>query len=243
MKTQTVSKTNRIAKHQNGDAAVPVQASRVATIAQLRIASAVVVVTGKSPLIVHAWSAKAVRMMLEKQMGTASAGREKKNPLEDFRQSLYVLPNKQGFGMPCICFKAAIVSAANDVGLKMTECKRGIHVSHDLVKIECPPLAKELYTDWDTKHAKELEFEHSQGVSMRMDLVRLESGVADIRFRGCFPVWKCTLPVEYNEALYSLDQVTNLINAAGQSGVGEWRPSSPQVRSGEYGRFQVQLSQ
>lgn len=240
--TKTLTPSKARSTQSNGEATTATP-SRVASIARLRIEKVHVTIVGKTSLIVHAWSAKAVRQMLDKQMGTATAGREKKNPVNDFKESLYRLPNNAGLGFPSICFKAAAVSAANDVSLKMTECRRSIHVNAELVKIIADPLPKELYTDWDLKHAKEIEFEHQHGCQMRMDMVRLESGVADIRFRGCFPKWKCLLEVEYNANAFSLDQVVNLINAAGQSGVGEWRPSSPQVRSGEFGRFAVEESQ
>lgn len=226
----------------NGNSEKSVSAS--VTIPQIRQKTINIGIIGKSPLIVHAWSAKAVRMMLDKQMGKATAGRDKKDPLADFKGSLYYLPNKAGFGLPAPSFKAAIVSAANDVSMKMTEIKRSIHVASYLVPIIAPELPTELYSEYDTEYASKIEFEHKHGCSMRMDMVRLESGVADIRFRGSFPDWKATLVIEYNEAVVTAEQVVNLVNAAGYGcGVGEWRPSSPQVRSGEFGRFEVEKSQ
>lgn len=245
MKTKTVPSTNRLAalKNGNGDSQQTIPAQAV-SIPQLVVKTIHVNIVGKSPLIVHAWSAKAIRQMLDKQTKTATAGRAAKNPVEDFRGSLYYLPEKKGFGLPAPSFKAAIVSAANDVGQKMTEVKRGLHVNSYLVPIIAPVLAKENYTEYDEQYAKEIEFEHSFGCQMRMDMVRLESGVSDIRFRGCFPEWKATLDVEYNEAVLSAEQVVNLISAAGYGcGVGEWRPSSPSVRSGEFGRFTVETNQ
>lgn len=199
-----------------------------------------ITVVGRSPLIVHAWSAKAIKMMLDKQRGIASPGREKKNPLQDFRDSLYVLPEKKGFGIPAPAFKACIVSGANDVELKMTEVKRAVHVNFYTVPLICPPLQKKLWTDWDHTYEKQLKYEHSLGCSMRQDLVRLDSGVADVRFRGCFPIWECELEVEFNSKVLSLEQVVNLFQSGGLgAGVGEWRPSAPVCRSGEYGRFSV----
>lgn len=234
MKTVKLPKSgNRITT--NGDA-VPAAAIHIP---KLRYRTLCITVEGKTALIVHAWSAKAVRMMLDKQMGIPSAGREKKNPLNDFKESLYYLPEDKGFGMPAPCFKAAIVTAANDVELKMTECKRNVHVNSYLVPINAPPLDKKDYTEWDTKYEKDLKFHHEHGARMRMDMVRLESGVADIRFRGEFLKWSCDLEIEFNEAIITAAQLTNLIQAAGQSGIGEWRPSSPNVRSGEFGRFTI----
>lgn len=203
-----------------------------------------ITVKSKSPLIVHAWSAKAIRMMLDKQMGIASPGREKKNPLNDFRESLYHLPDDAGLGVPAPAFKACIVSGANDIELKMTEIKRCVHVASYTVPLICPPLAKEHWTEWDHKHESELEKYHAWGCSMRQDLVRLESGVADIRFRGCFPIWKCKMLVEYNSKVLTVEQVVNLFQSGGLGcGIGEWRPSSPECRSGEFGRFEVETGQ
>lgn len=235
-------KSNRIAPANGNGHENP---ASVVIIPKLRIQTVTLKITGKTPLIVHAWSKKAITMMLNKQMSVASAGREKKNPLNDFRESLYNITEGEkhklvGFGVPSPAFKAAIVSSANDVSMKMTEIKRGLHVSHYTTEIIAPPLPKVDYTEWDIKHAKELEFEHSKGCSMRQDLVRLQTGVADVRFRGCWPKWGCTLEIEYNESVLSLEQVVNLVSAAGYGcGIGEWRPSAPECRSGEYGRFEV----
>lgn len=244
MKTTKLPSAPRIpTANGNGNGSTPKTVSAAVEIPQLSKKTIQVKIVGKSALIVHAWSAKAVRMMLDKQMGKASAGREKKDPLADFQGSLYYLPNKQGFGLPAPAFKAAIVTAANDVGMKMTETKRSIHVNSYLVPIIAEPLDKADFTDYDHEYLAKLKFEHKHGCSMRCDMVRLESGVADIRFRGQFPKWGAVLEIEYNERVITAEQVVNLVNCAGYGcGVGEWRPSSPQVRSGEYGRFEVEMT-
>jgi len=199
-----------------------------------------ITVVGKSPVIVHAWSAKAIRMMLDKQMGIASSGREKKDPFADFVGSLYPVPGETfRFGIPAPAFKAAAVTAANDVELKMTQMRRAFHVQTYTVPVDSDPLPGPL-TEYDVKYAKELKPYHQLGISMRMDIVRLETGVADIRFRGHWPNWKCTLEIEYNPRMITMQQLINLFRAAGYgSGVCEWRPSAPQCRSGEFGRFEV----
>lgn len=198
-----------------------------------------IMVKGKTPLICHAWSKKAVEMMLAKQMGLPMPTREKKDPLLDFKESLYYLPDNAGLGVPAPAFKACIVSGANEVQLKMTEIKRCIHVQFYTVPVLAGPLEKKHWSDWDNKYESDLKWYHDLGCGMRMDLVRLESGVADIRFRGWFPEWSCKLEVEYSKAL-TPEQVVNLFQSGGEGcGIGEWRPSSPECRSGEYGRFSV----
>lgn len=179
-----------------------------------------------------------MRMMLEQQMGVASAGREPKNPLEDFKASLYKVDGG-GWGMPAPAFKAAAVTAANDVKLKMTEMRRAFHVQTYTVRITGPAITEPL-TEWDSKYAEELKPYHKEGISMRMDMVRNDNGGADIRFRGWWPKWKCTLRVDYNAAVISLQQLVNLFYQAGWAcGIGEWRPTSPIVKSGEFGRFSI----
>jgi hypothetical protein len=52
-------------------------------------------IVGDSSLIVHRWSEKAKKEMLDKQMGIASAGKEKKDPERDYRESAYLLKPAQ----------------------------------------------------------------------------------------------------------------------------------------------------
>lgn len=195
-------------------------------------------IVGISPLITHAWSKKAIDMMLGKQMGTASAGREKKDPFADFEGSLYKVEGG-GYGMPAPAFKAAAVGAANDVKMKMTESRRAFHVMTYTIPITGPKITKPL-NEWDEKYWDKLQPYLAHGIHMRQDLVRLETGVADIRFRPEWTEWECDLTVEYNANVITLEQLVNLFHQGGYgSGIGEWRPSSPVCRSGEYGRFKI----
>lgn len=74
---------------------------------------------------------------------------------------------------------------------------------------------------------------------MREDMVRLETGVADLWYRAEYPEWSAALRISYNANMLSLEQLVNLVNAAGFGGVGEWRPSAPKSASGSYGCFRV----
>ena len=49
---------------------------------------------GDSPLIVHAWSPKALKQMADKQQKKATAGREAKDPWADFCGSMYWLSDR-----------------------------------------------------------------------------------------------------------------------------------------------------
>jgi len=171
-----------------------------------------VVLVGDSPLIVHAWSAKAKKEMLDKQMKKAKTAKSAKNPEQDYEEAFYRLENgKPGF--PTIAFKAAAVSAGGRFsdGLKMTELRGAFHIEGELVEIHGKP-------------------------TMREDMVRVGMGAADIRYRPEFKLWKVVLPIRYNADAVSIEQIVNLFNLAGFGvGVGEWRPE----RDGLFGMFHV----
>lgn len=172
-------------------------------------------VVGVTEYISHKWSEKAKRMMLEKQMGTkVRQKKEPKDPKADYESSIYRMADGSP-AIPAAAFKASIVGACRMFdGLPMTVAKIAIRVNGDLVKIDGEP-------------------------RMREDMVRLETGVADIRYRAGFPEWRAKLSITYNASILSLEDLVALVNAAGFGGVGEWRPSSPKVLSGSYGCFRV----
>ncbi len=170
---------------------------------------------GDSPLICHAWSAKAKKQMLDKQMKRAKTAKEAKNPEQDYRESLYHLP-EGGHGFPAIAFKSAAVSASRFVdGAKMTVMRGAFHIDQEFVTIEGEPTPRE-------------------------DMVRVGLGTADIRYRGEFREWAVTLPIKFNAGAISAEQIANLFNTGGFGvGVGEWRPE----KNGPYGRFHVATSE
>lgn len=173
-------------------------------------------IVGVSPLIVHKWSQKAKREILAKQMKVPKTGKEAKNPEEDYENSLYRLPNGDGYGFPAIGFKLSAVNAARLIDdLPMTEARQMFFVladDGDLVKINGEP-------------------------RMREDMVRVGKGTADIRFRAEFPSWSARLRVEFDARVVSPEQIGNLFALAGHSvGIGEWRPE----KDGDFGRFHIE---
>lgn len=181
-------------------------------------------IVGDSPLIVHAWSVKAKRQMLEKQMKKASAGKEAKDPWMDFCESLYWLdgmpdyPTEKDiasarFGFPTVAFKACAVDAGYQQGVlaKKTTARGAFHILDEFAVIEGVP-------------------------TIREDMVRVGMGTADIRYRGEFKNWSTVLKIVYNPKAISIEQIANLLNMGGfANGVGEWRPS----KEGSYGTFHV----
>ena len=195
--------------------------SLVVTIPAPKVEVASFPITGETPLIVHRWSEKAKRAMLDKQQKKATLRKEAKNPEEDFQQSRYV--SSEGWdGFPAGGFKASLVGAARQAGkdLPMTLAKRLVFIVADdattgLVRIYGEP-------------------------TMRDDMVRLETGVADIRFRAQYWPWSAILQVRYNASIISQEQVANLVMLSGMSeGIGEWRPSAPKSCSGDFGLWRI----
>lgn len=182
------------------------------TLPPLQIASVSVTLIGDTPLIVHRWSEKAKKQMLDKQMKKATAGKEAKDPERDFRESLYVLEDGT-YGFPIIGFKAAAVTACTSIGsMTKVAARQAFHVDGEFAVIE-----------GDEPH-------------MREDMVRVGMGTADIRYRGEFKNWWTTITVKYNANVMSAEQILNLMQTAGFAvGVGEWRPE----KDGQYGRFHV----
>ncbi|OJY66446.1 hypothetical protein [Rhizobium sp. 60-20] len=187
-----------------------------------------VTVVGDSPLIVHAWSEKAKKEMLDKQMKKAKPAKEPKNPQADFEASMYRLADG-GYGFPSVAFKAAAVTAGTSVaGLTKIAARQAFHI---------------LGEDADIAGA----FEGSKSrvnliridggtPSMREDMVRVGMGTADLRYRPEFAEWHAKLLVRYNANVLSESQILNLLNVAGFAvGVGEWRPE----KDGQYGMFHV----
>jgi hypothetical protein len=182
------------------------------TLPPLQIETVNVTLIGDTPLIVHRWSEKAKKQMLDKQMKKASAGKEAKDPERDFRESLYVLEDGT-YGFPIIGFKAAAVTACTSIGsMTKVAARQAFHVDGEFAVIE-----------GDEPH-------------MREDMVRVGMGTADIRYRGEFKNWWTTISVKFNANVMSAEQILNLMQTAGFAvGVGEWRPE----KDGQFGRFHV----
>ena len=182
---------------------------------------------GDSSLITHKWSAKAMKMILDKQTKKAGNGKEAKDPWADYCDSMYWLTDKPEkpteedienarFGFPAKAFKACAIDAGYQQGIipKKTTARGAFHIIGEMVEIEGQP-------------------------QIREDMVRVGMGAADIRYRGEFPEWSVLLTIRYNPRAMSAEQIINLLNFGGFSnGVGEWRPE----KDGDHGTFHVAVN-
>jgi len=171
-----------------------------------------VTLIGDTPLIMHKWSEKAKKEMLDKQMKKAKQAKEAKDPKRDFEDSIYKLDGGK-YGFPVIAFKAAAVTACTSIGgITKVAARQAFHIDGEFAEIE------------------------GSEPRMREDMVRVGMGTADIRFRGEFFPWFTTLSIAHNANVMSAEQILNMLNTAGFGvGIGEWRPE----KDGQYGRFHV----
>ena len=173
-------------------------------------------IKGTAPLIVHKFAEKAKKMMLDKQMKKAVNGKEAKDPEADYQGSIYYFDDGKRTGFPAVGFKAAMVRAGKQLGHAMTDLRGMFFVLPDEGDLV------------------EIHGEHR----MREDMVRLNGGTADIRFRAEYPVWGADLTIQYNANAISAEQIAKLLEVAGFAcGIGEWRPEKS--NTGSYGLFHI----
>ena len=211
------------------------QKETVVEIKPLDIQRTQIKIVGDTPLIVHAWSEKAKRQMLEAQMKTTKTkAKDVRDPYDDFVNSLYWLTDKPKstpeafekavkkgakWGFPVSAIKMAANSAAYRLGWVKNQMElRGSY----FLETECGEMA-------DIKGSVP---------EMREDMVRIGMGTADIRYRGEFKNWYMDLVLVHNASgNLSLEQILNCINAGGYAvGLGEWRVE----KDGNNGRFHVE---
>lgn len=177
-------------------------------------------IIGTMPLIVHNFSEKSKRQMLDAQQGR-KALKQVRDPKAEYEAAFY--RTKDGYGFPVTAFKAATVGAARFYGkdVRMTELRQFLFM-HGEISPNDPQALVEI-----------------EGTPrMREDIVRLggPSRSADLRYRPEFPDWSTNLAVTYVTSSLSRSSVLSLIDAGGLGiGVGEWRPE----KRGEFGTYKV----
>lgn len=186
---------------------------------------------GDTPLITHAWSEKAKREMLAKQVKATRGGREARDPNEDFVNSLYEM-GEGIYGFPVTGFKNAILSAAHkDKGVARSKLQASLFLQADMVRVR-PALAGAVCD-------MPLVRIYGSKPEMREDMVRVGSGLqktATLAYRSQFTVWAVRLSGKINTSMIPAEALVPLIQDAGIAiGVGEWRNE----RRGIFGAFHL----
>ena len=219
-------------------------------IRKMETVTAKIRIVGDSPLIVHAWSEKAKREMLDTQTGKNKTKKKPcKLPFDDFARALYwitPMPTetindpcngeqrevvteelfdkavKEGakFGFPANSFKMAGNSAAYRMGWVKNQMQ----------------LRGAYFISSEYGELAEIKGDTPM---LREDTVRVGMGSSDLRYRPIFENWHCDLNLTIDKGYgLTLDDIVNVINAGGSGvGIGEWRPE----KDGIFGRYHVEL--
>jgi hypothetical protein len=184
---------------------------------QIAAETLLVPLVGTTPLIVHRFSEKAKRQMLDNMQGRKSP-KQAKDPQAEYEAAFYRLGDG-GYGFPSLAFKAATVGGARFYsGVTMTALKQFMYLRGEvgddgraLTRIEGEPV-------------------------MREDVVTVGRNGSDLRYRPQFSEWRATLEVTYVTSALTRNSVLSLIDAGGMGvGVGEWRPE----KDGDFGTYRV----
>lgn len=199
---------------------VPSTDSPAAEIQISRIAAETirVPILGTTPLLMHRFSEKAKRQMLDTMQGRKSP-KEPKNPEAEYESAFYRLEDGTP-GFPVLAFKDATIGGARYYGSQVTmtglrQCLffRG-EVGDDgraLTRIIGDP-------------------------RMREDVVKVGRNGSDLRYRPEFREWEAFLDLTYVTSALTRDSVLSLIDAGGMGvGVGEWRPE----KNGDFGTYRI----
>lgn len=176
-------------------------------------------IIGTTPLIVHRFSEKAKRQMLDNMQGRKSP-KETKDPDAEYEAAFYRLKD-DSYGFPVLAFKAATIGAARFYprnAITMTALKQFVFFrgepsqdGQSMVRIDGVP-------------------------RMREDVVRVGRGGTDLRYRPQFDEWSTTLEVIYVPTALTRSSILSLVDAGGLGvGVGEWRPE----KDGEFGTYRI----
>ena len=226
------------------------KATETVIIKPIKLKRIPITIIGDTPLIVHAWSEKAKKEMLDAQQGKGKTKKKPtKMPFDDFARALYwltempeveiedpatneprmvvteelfdeAIKNGAKFGFPANSFKLAANSAAYRLG--WVKNQMGLRGAYFLNAVDGGELVE------------------IKGCvpQIREDMVKVGMGTADLRYRPMFENWYCEMILEFNESGdMKLNDVLSCIEAGGYAcGVGEWRPE----KDGSFGRYHIE---
>ncbi len=177
-------------------------------------------IVGTAPLIVHRFSEKSKRQMLDSMQGR-KLPKQNKDPQAEYEAAFYRLKDG-GYGFPSIGFKAATIGGARFYSkITMTALRQFMFFRGEfgpdgqaLVRINGDPM-------------------------MREDVVTIGMNTRDLRYRPEFPEWTTTLDITYVKSALNANSLLSLIDAGGMGvGVGEWRPE----KKGDFGTYTIDQS-
>lgn len=192
-------------------------------------------IVGDTPLITHAWSEKAKREMLAKQVKATRPGKDARDPQGDFVSSLYEMGNG-GYGFPATGVKNCILSAAHkDKGIARAAVMGALWIDAEMVRTR-PALAGAI-CDMPLLRI------YGGDPEMREDMVKIGAGLnktANLAYRGQFTIWGLRVTGKFNNAVLTPEALTFIVQESGiAAGLGEWRNE----RRGMFGAFHLAHSE
>lgn len=229
------------------------------TIKPMKVKSTQITIVGDTPLLVHAWSEKAKKEMLDNQRkeGKTKIAKEKRDPFMEFCDALYWITPKpkelndkalsetermdvferavaEGakFGFPMTAIKQAALSACYRAGIIPNQV--GMKCAFWLNAVD----------GVNRGTGSELAvIETDEPPVLREDMVKIGgiSKSADLRYRPEFTNWKIRMIISLNDiGTFDMESIINAINMGGfMNGIGEWRME----RDGDFGRYHVEIGE
>ena len=207
-------------------------------------------IVGDSPLIVHAWSEKAKREMLDTQTGKNKTKKKwTKMPFDDFARALYwitpmptvtIKDESRGEDREVVTeelFDQAVKDGAK-FGFPTNSFKMaGNSATYRMGQVKNQMSLRGAY--FLTSEFGELTEIKGDKPMLREDTVTVGNGSSDLRYRPIFENWYCDLNVEIDTGYgLSVQDVVTVINNGGSGcGVGEWRPE----KDGIFGRYHAEI--
>lgn len=188
-------------------------------------------IVGDTPIITHAWSEKAKREMLQKQVKATKAGKEARDPHGDFVTSLYEMGDGV-YGFPAMGVKNCILSAAHkDKGISRTSVMSALWINAEMVRVR--PAMAGAVCDMPLLRI------YGSAPEMREDMVKIGAGLnktATLAYRAQFTIWAIRVTGRFNPTVVSEEALAFLISESGfAAGLGEWRNE----RKGMFGAFHL----
>jgi len=175
-------------------------------------------VVGETPLVMHAMSEKARKILSRTEGSKIVKKRECRIPDDESNacRRFVTVKGKKVDALPPVGFKKGMVHAAGYLeGLTKVAARGGFHVcpGMDLIPIIGP------------------------APTMREDITRIGIDTPDVRWRPAYFPWSCEIEVHYIESFLSGSDIFNLLNWSGRvSGLGENRPQ----KGGDWGMYRVE---
>lgn len=233
--------------------------NEVVTLKPIALQSVNVRIVGDSPLIVHKWSFKSLRELVNK--GETIGKKIPRNPFAEVAASLYWMDAERD-PFP---FSAEMVTDPEATEYNALINKYAAYTEEDFLRdiegarfgfpvtaIKAAGISS-IYRNGMYKNKVDLQsgfFVRGEGeqqlgeikfdgcVGIRQDTVRVGMGTADMRYRPVFENWSMDLKIQFDKnARFKLTDIVNIINRGGYfNGIGEWRLE----KGGQFGAYHVE---